>query len=144
MKQEEIKLGNYLAANNLKLTEKRKAILKAFLSMEHHVSAEELYEKLKKKNLGIGLATVYRTLKILSLCGLAQQRQFGDGQNRYEHMTDQEHHDHLVCKGCGKITEFENNRIEALQEEVARENGYVVFTHKLELYGLCSDCSKEK
>ncbi len=141
MKREEKILSDYLSANNLKFTRQRKVILDAFLSLEHHVSAEELYDKLKKKDYGIGLATVYRTLNIFSSCGLAQQRQFGDGQSRYEHEVDHGHHDHLLCQQCGKITEFENKHIEELQEEVAREMGYMVFTHKLELHGLCPDCA---
>lgn len=143
MKREEKILIDYLTENRLKLTHQRKLILDAFLSAEHHVTAEELYEQLKAQNPGIGLATVYRTLNLLSTCGLAQRRQFGDGQSRYEHVVDHQHHDHLVCKGCGKITEFENSHIEQLQDEVAREKGYLIFSHRLELYGLCSDCSGE-
>lgn len=144
MEHEEKILSDYLAANNLKLTHQRKVILRAFLSSEFHVSAEELYEKLKKTTPGIGLATVYRALNVFRDCGLAQQRQFGDGQSRYEHKVDHRHHDHLVCQKCGKITEFENHHIEELQQEVARDKGYLIFTHKLELYGLCSSCSSEK
>ena len=143
MKNEEKILIDYLTENKFKFTSQRKAILDVFLAIERHVSAEELYEQLKGKHLGIGLATVYRTLNLLSKCGLAKQREFGDGQNRYEHVVDHRHHDHLVCEGCGKIAEFENSHIEMLQEEVAREKGYIIFDHKLELYGVCSDCTIE-
>lgn len=144
MKPEEKILVNYLSENKLKFTQQRKVILEAFLATEDHISAEELYEQLKGTNLGIGLATVYRTLNLLCSCGLAQQRQFGDRQSRYEHLADHSHHDHLVCQKCGKISEFENNHIEKLQEEVAKDKGYIIFTHKLELYGLCSECSKDE
>ena len=141
MKPEEKIFKDYLSLNNLKFTQQRRTVLDAFLSTEDHVSAEELYEQLKEANPGIGLATVYRTLNILNACGLAQRRQFGDGQGRYEHVFDHQHHDHLLCQKCGKITEFENSHIEDLQAEVAKDKGYKVFTHKLELYGLCPDCA---
>lgn len=68
--------------------------------------------------------------------------QFGDGQTRYEHVTEGEHHDHLVCTGCGAIIEFENEAIEKLQDDVAAAHDFVITTHKLELYGLCAACRK--
>ena len=88
----------------------------------------------------IGAATVYRTMKILTDAGLASARHFEGGQTRYEAALDRHHHDHLICTGCSRIIEFENEQIEELQDRVADEHGFRVTHHKLELYGLCRDC----
>ncbi|MFQ6111757.1 MAG: Fur family transcriptional regulator, partial [Nitrospinota bacterium] len=95
-------LEHYIAENKLKLTRQRRLILDTFLEIESHLSAEELYRHLQGKDKSIGLATVYRTLKLLSQAGLAAERRFGDGQTRYEHVYAHEHHDHLVCERCGE------------------------------------------
>lgn len=138
MSREKQVLKEYISQKKLKFTEQRELILEALLSAKSHISAEELYQIVSKHNPMIGLATVYRTLNLLSECGLIQQRQFGDGQTRYELV--QEHHDHLICTKCRKIVEFENAEIETLQEQVAKQYGFVIQNHKHELYGLCSDC----
>jgi Fur family ferric uptake transcriptional regulator len=131
-------LKDHLAKHQLKLTRQREQILSTFLKMEH-VSAEQMYRMLAKKNPHIGLATIYRTLNLFCQAGLAQARHFGT-QTQYDNVTHKGHHDHLICTGCGKIVEFENCDIERLQEEVARRHGFTIETHKLELYGLCSGC----
>ncbi len=87
---------------------------------------------------------MYRTLKLLAEAGLAQERRFEDGFTRYEHASPDAHHDHLICTRCGAIIEFENERIEALQQDVARKNRFKVQSHKLELYGLCAGCQGKK
>lgn len=131
---------DYIARQGLKSTRQRDIILDAFLSSERHLSIEELYLKLRAKHPNIGYATVYRTLKLFAESGIAREMQFGDGQTRYEHVGEGEHHDHLVCTGCGAIIEFENETIETLQNEVAAAHGFLIKTHKLELYGLCARC----
>ena len=88
----------------------------------------------------VGYATVYRTLKLLAECGVANERRFGDGLTRYELADDTTHHDHLICVQCGEITEFEEPRIEELQEKIARKHGFRLRTHKHELYGVCPRC----
>lgn len=133
---------DYIAQKGLKSTRQRDIILDAFLSSDRHMSIEELYLKLRGKHPNIGYATVYRTLKLFAESGIAREMQFGDGQTRYEHATEGEHHDHLVCTRCGAIIEFENETIERLQAEVADSHGFLIRTHKLELYGLCAKCRK--
>lgn len=130
----------FLADHNLKSTTQRDFILDVFLSTERHVSTEELYRLVTKKNAKIGYATVHRTLKLLKACGLAMERQFGDGYIRYERAEKSEHHDHIICTNCGEILEFEEKEIERLQEDVARRHNYAIFRHRLELYGLCPRC----
>ena len=131
-------LKQHLGKHSLKLTRQREYILGAFLKMEH-VTAEQLYHILAKKDPHIGLATIYRTLKLLCDTGLAQERHFGS-QTQFDNVSHKGHHDHLICTSCGKIIEFQNCQIEKLQEEVANRNGFMIKTHKLELYGLCSNC----
>ena len=142
-KETEVFTG-YLKEKDLKLTEQRKIILDAFLNIETHVTAEELYNKLKPNNANIGVATVYRTLRLLCECGIANELKFGDGVARYEHLFGHEHHDHLICIRCGKYTEVCDPAIEELQNKLAKKNHFQVLRHRMELYGICEDCSSEK
>jgi Fur family ferric uptake transcriptional regulator len=138
--KEEKVLEEYISQNNLKITRQRRSVLKAFLDCENHVSAEELYNTVTETESKIGLATVYRTLALLIRSGLASEMDFGDGQKRYEHRYKHKHHDHMICTECGKIIEFTNPIIEKLQDEIAAQNGFTITSHKLDLFGNCSDC----
>jgi len=133
-------LQDYITQNNLKITKQRRAVLNVFLECENHVSAEELYKLVSEKEPKIGLATVYRTLALLTQSQLAHELDFGDGQKRYEHQFMHSHHDHMICTECGKIIEFTHPLIEKFQEEVAARNGFTITSHKLHLFGFCSDC----
>ncbi len=137
------RLSEYLAEQGLRSTSQRDKILYIFVAAGRHLSAEELYERVKKIHPGIGYATVYRTLRLFAEAGLAQERRFEDGFTRFEHTSPDAHHDHLICTQCGTIIEFENERIETLQQDVARRHHFKVSTHKLELYGLCAGCQKK-
>ena len=137
-------LSGYLAGQGLRSTSQRDAILKTFIEAGQHLSAEELYARVKKTHPGIGYATIYRTLKLLAEAGLVEERRFEDGFTRFEYKNTDAHHDHLICTRCGVIIEFENERIEALQDDVARKKGFKVQSHNLELYGLCAACSSSK
>ncbi|MDT8440294.1 MAG: transcriptional repressor [Desulfuromonadales bacterium] len=132
----------YLGGQGLKSTRQRDLILEAFLRAGSHLSTEELYLRLRKQHPTIGYATVYRTLRLFAECGIAEERHFGDGQTRYETVAVDEHHDHLICTRCGRIIEFEDPRIEELQDEVAARHGFVIERHRLELYGHCQDCRR--
>ena len=134
------KFKEYMLSQGLKSTRQREIILEEFLRAGTHLSTEDLYLLLRKKNPRIGYATVHRTLKLFAECGIAEQRHFGDGQARYEASDHGEHHDHLICVVCGKIVEFEDPRIEKLQDEVALKHGFNIEKHRLELYGRCPDC----
>ena len=134
-------LKSYLESNGLKTTAQRDFIADSFFRTNTHISLDELLKKVKRKNPRVGYATVYRTMKLLTDSGLALERHFGDGQTRYENMPEDGHHDHMICIKCGKITEFQNQKIEQLQVETAKKLGYAVINHKLELYGYCSDCT---
>lgn len=137
-------LKSYLEAKGLKSTSQRDYIADVFFKTNTHISLDELLKKVKRKMPNIGYATVYRTMKLLTESGLAVSRQFGDGQTRYENIPEDGHHDHIICIKCSKITEFQNEKIEQLQNETARRLGFTVINHKLELYGYCSDCTESK
>ena len=133
------KLRAQIVDKGLRLTQQRLLICEIFFEeLQEHANIEELYQKVKVRNRSVGYATVYRTLKLLTECGLATSIQIGDGTTRFEPVT--EHHDHLICTECGKIVEFENDEIEQLQEDVAKEFGFILTSHSMELYGTCANC----
>jgi Fur family ferric uptake transcriptional regulator len=134
-------LSAYMVKKGLRSTDQRKLIVETFFRSENHVSIEELLAQVRTHDPKVGYATVYRTLKLLAECGVANERRFGDGLTRYELADDASHHDHLICVECGDITEFEEPRIEDLQEKVARKYGFALRSHKHELYGVCPKCS---
>ena len=138
------RLATWIASRGLKATRQRDLIVETFFSTTGHLSVDELLEKAKERDATLGAATVYRTMKILTDAGLASARHFEGGQTRYEAALDRHHHDHLICTSCGSIVEFENERIEELQESVARHHGFTVTRHKLELYGLCKACQAKQ
>ena len=127
----------YLARKGLKTTQQREAIVDAFLRTSGHVALEDLLSSARRKHPRVGLATVYRTVKLLEEAGIAAARHFGPGQSLYEVAEGRAHHDHLICDSCGFITEFENDEIEALQDNAARRLGFNVLRHRHELFGLC-------
>ena len=141
-KKERLKV--FLKERGFKSTKQRDIIASEFLAVGEHVTAEELYIRISKKYSNIGLTTVYRTLKLLTESGLATERVFADNLTRYEPLAAEEHHDHLICLKCGLITEFEDQRMEMLQEKIASEFGFSVETHKMELYGHCRKCGAVK
>ena len=127
----------YLTKQGLKSTRQRDVIAERFFATDGHTSIEELLALAREDAPKVGYATVYRTLKLLTECGLAAERRFGEGQTKYETAGDTEHHDHLICTECGHVLEFHNEVIEKEQERVARSFGFNVIRHRHELYGLC-------
>jgi Fur family ferric uptake transcriptional regulator len=133
-------LATLLAERGLKHSRQRDLIVEAFFDMGGHVPVDALVARVHEQDARVSVATVYRTMKLLVDCGLASARHFGDGQTRYEPAMQRDHHDHLICTRCGAIHEFESERIEELQERVARRHGFVVEHHRLEIYGRCGEC----
>jgi Fur family ferric uptake transcriptional regulator len=134
------KLDKYLSDQDLKQTKQRRVIVEHFLTLNSHIDAETLYESIRSSNQNIGLATIYRTLNLLKSAGLVEEQSFADGRAVYEIDRPGDHHDHLVCIDCRKVVEFENLTIEKLQREIASQNGFKLESHRLDLYGRCSDC----
>jgi Fur family ferric uptake transcriptional regulator len=135
------RLQSYMLKKGLRSTAQRRLIVDKFFEVSSHMTIEDLLNEVRSHDKGIGYATVYRTLKLLAECGVASEHRFGDGLSRYELADDTSaHHDHLICTSCGKIEEFEEPRIEALQVEIAARHRFEVTSHKHEMYGTCQAC----
>ncbi len=130
-----------LKKRGLRLTTQRFAIAKTFFQTEGHLNADDLCTAVRIEHPAIGQATVYRTLKLLEELGLASSSNFGSSSARFE-ANDGHHHDHLVCTECDTIVEFLNEEIENLQDRIAEEHGFVLTSHRMELFGLCKNCRK--
>lgn len=118
----------------LKVTLPRLKVLEVLESAEpHHLSAEDVYKNLIDADDSVGLATVYRVLTQFEAAGIVARHNFDDGHSVYELARD-EHHDHMVDVDTGQVLEFVNDRIEALQREIAGEHGYQLVDHELVLY----------
>lgn len=137
------RLDAYMNKKGLRSTNQRRTIAETFFESAgkspKHVTIEELLARVREKEPGVGYATVYRTLKLFTECGIAAERNFGDGQTRYE-LSDEsteEHHDHLICNDCGRIIEFHDDRIERIQDVISAELGFQISSHKHEIYGDC-------
>ena len=129
----------FLEKKSYRYTHQRETVVKEFLLQGGHLSAETLLRYVNKKDPRISLASIYRTLSTLVDAGLAAERRFLENTSLYEYNNPVSHHDHLICIRCGKIIEFEEERIERLQEKVAKQLGFTLLDHRLELYGLCSE-----
>ena len=124
----------------LKITLPRIKILQVLENSSiQHVSAEDVYKMLIAADEEIGLATVYRVLTQFEQAGLVARHNFEGGHSVFE-LSKEDHHDHIVCQKCGKITEFSDEKIEIRQSEVAKSLGYTLLDHNLNMYGLCPDC----
>lgn len=120
------------------MTDQRRVIARVLSDASDHPDVEALYQRASKIDPHISIATVYRTVKLFEDAHIIERHDFGDGRARYEEMPD-EHHDHLIDLRSGKVVEFTNAEIERLQERIARELGYKLVDHRLELYCLPLD-----
>ena len=140
--KEEIDLfDDCVRSKGLKQSGQRRDILRTFLKTEKHLTAEELFHLVKKRNPSIGVATVYRTIKLICDCGLGRELRLDNNSVRYEHLFNHDHHDHLYCKNCGELTEVVDVEIERLQEKLAKKAGFKMQGHRLIIHGLCRKCS---
>lgn len=130
----------YLHQKHLPVTRQREVIAMALFESGQHLSVEEVALRLRQKGEHVGMATVYRTLKLLVEAGLAREHDFGEGFKRYEHRAGETRHDHLICSNCGNVVEFSRPTLDELQDEIAREAGFAPQTRRLEIYGLCPEC----
>lgn len=142
-KEKEIFLEHIQNAG-LRRTGQRDLILEIFLSTEEHLTSEDLYWLVQKKDPTVGHTTVYRTLKLLTEAGLAREVRFGDNKTYYEHHYNHAHHDHMICTECGKVIEFFSADIESLQDQMAEKFGFRPTHHSLRMWGVCTDCQNAK
>ena len=132
---------DFLQQNNLRWTPQRKLILKVFLQLEGHVPIDDLHKKIRSEDPTIGIATLYRTMKLLIDARLAEMHTFNE-KTTYERLYQVNHHDHLICQICNKTVEFEHPLIEKYQQEVCERHGFDLKSHRMELFGFCNECQK--
>ncbi len=137
-------LRAYLKQKGLKQTAQRETVLKIFLESPKYLSVDELTRRVRSKHSKLGLSTVYRSLRIFTECGLARENHFLYRGASFEPIYGVAAHDHLICKRCGKVQEFSNPLIQAVQEKVGKEFDFKREEHRVEIYGLCSDCQGPK
>ncbi len=127
-----------LVEKGLRMTEQRRVIARVLGEAHDHPDVEELYRRASAVDDNISIATVYRTVRLFEEAGILERHDFRDGRARYEEVPES-HHDHLIDMKTGKVIEFMNEEIEALQKEVARKLGFKLVDHRLELYGVPLD-----
>jgi Fur family ferric uptake transcriptional regulator len=127
----------------LKMTEQRRVIAEVLSTAKDHPDVEEVYKRASEVDSSIGIATVYRTIRLFEENGIVSKLDIGDGRARYEQATD-EHHDHIINVKTGEIIEFFNEELEALQERIAEQFGFKLVDHRLELYVVPKDSSAQK
>jgi len=122
-------------AQGMRMTEQRRIIARVIQESVDHPVVEELHRRAAEVDAGISLSTVYRTLNLFEVAGLVTKHDFKDGRARFELIPD-EHHDHLIDVRSGRVIEFRNEEIEAIQEGIAKRLGYRLVDHRLELYAV--------
>lgn len=128
-------LEERLSAKGLRMTEQRRTIARVLDAAQDHPDVEELYARASDVDPHISISTVYRTMKLFEEVDLVERHDFRDGRSRYETIPD-EHHDHLIDLRSGAVIEFRSEEIEKLQERIAREHGFRLVDHRLELYAV--------
>ena len=131
------------AAKGMRMTEQRRTIARVLAESEDHPDVEELYRRCVKADERISISTVYRTVKLFEDAGIIARHDFREGRARYE-QSRESHHDHLIDLRSGEVIEFQSEEIERLQGEVARQLGYRLVDHRLELYAVPLDDDKKK
>jgi len=124
--------------------EDRFNILEVFLQTEKHLTSSKLIELLEENGYNFEPDFIRDTLKLMVRFGFAKKNRFNNGPVRYEHMHLGQHHDHMICTKCRKIVEFSEDRLEDLQVQIAAAHGFHMLQHKMEIYGICSECLKNR
>jgi len=144
LKEETELFYSYLRQNGLKKTYQKDLILETFLNTEGHLSVEDIYALVKKRDKKVGVVTVFRTLKSLTACGIAREITLGDGLTRFEHSYHHPHHHHIVCTECHKAIEFICPELEKIQDEIIQKYHFQPSHHRFQTYGVCEDCREHK
>lgn len=133
-----------LETDQLNSIQDRLNIIDVFLSTEEHLTLEELFQLLKEKGYDYDPEFVRQSMNRMVELGFAHRKKFEDQPLRYEHRHLGKHHDHLICTKCGKIVEFADEELERRQNKIAAEHGFHMLQHRMEIYGLCSDCVSKR
>jgi Fur family ferric uptake transcriptional regulator len=131
---------DYLRKNGLKGTAQREEILVHLMKAGRHLTPEEIFQELRRRDSRLGRATVFRTLKLLEGAGLASHVTLADGRHKYESKHGKPHHDHMICVQCGEALEFSSPAVERIQDRVAARHGFNILWHRHEIFGRCARC----
>jgi Fur family transcriptional regulator, ferric uptake regulator len=135
----------YLRDHRQPVTRQRDLVAQAVFLSGDHPSVDGIRRALKEHGEHVGTATVYRTLEVLVQSGLVRAHDFGEGFKRYEPMPAQAaHHEHLICERCGRVVEFQNERLERMLPIIADEHGFQHERHRVEIYGVCRECRQRE
>lgn len=132
----------WLRERRLPVTRQRTLVAELVLGAHDHPSADTLRRELERQGERVGTATIYRTLDLMLDAGCIAAHDFGDGRRRFEPMAAQARHEHLICRRCGRVTEFSNAPLERMMQLVADEHGFRHERHRVEVHGLCPDCQR--
>ena len=132
------RIENLCTEKGMRMTDQRRVVARVLSTSHDHPDVEELYRRAHAMDPHISIATVYRTVRLFEEAGIIERHDFRDGRSRYEETPDH-HHDHLIDMRSGRVIEFVDTEIEALQEAIARKLGYRLVYHRLELYGVPLD-----
>ena len=132
-----------LEQRGLKYTSERREILKAVLSTHTHFDADWLFVEMRKTGAKASKATIYRSLVLLCEMGILRAVFRGSHGSYYEHVYGHEHHEHMICLRCGRVTEFTSGNLEQLQEEACRAQGFAPVRHHLQVFGYCQECQQQ-
>ncbi len=135
---------SYLHQNGLKKTHQKDLILETFLANEGHMSVEDVYALVKRKDKKVGIVTVFRTLKSLTACGIAKEITLGDGLTRFEHCYRHPVHHHIICTTCHNVIEFVSPELEKVQEAIVDRYKFQQVNQRIQIYGVCEDCREER
>src|SRR5512146_1410068 len=144
LKEETELFYTYLRQHGLKKTYQKDLILETFLNTEGHLSVEDIYALVKKRDKKVGVVTVFRTLKSLTACGIAREITLGDGLTRFEHSYHHPHHHHIVCTECHRAIEFVCPEPERIQDEIIQKYHFQPIHHRFQTYGICEDCREHR
>ena len=134
--------ARYLREQGLPVTHQRDAVARVVFGSDDHLSVDDIERVLRSSGRRIGKATIYRTLDLLVKSKLVAEHDFGEGFKRYEHRLSREPiHEHLICLSCGKVLEFQSPDLHRIEALVTARHGFRPVHHKLEIYGLCKECS---
>jgi Fur family ferric uptake transcriptional regulator len=143
MKPEIQVFREYIQANGLRRTPARERILAEIFTIHHHFDVDELYLQLRRQGVKVSKASIYRALPLFIDCGLVREVDFRDGHWHYEHIYGHAPHNHLLCLGCGEVREFQDPALHDLEQHLARQYGYLIKGHQLQVMGYCYACQKE-
>ena len=133
-------LSSALKKEGLRHTTQRQAVWDEIKSNDEHRDAEQIYSALRKNNLNVSRATVYRTIDVLYKNNLIRKIELGDSPSKYENKVNSDHHDHIICVQCGRIDEFVDDKIESQQDKIIDKLGFKMIRHIHQLFVLCKDC----